>query len=179
MLSSAEQLRFVQYQLNYEFRDISRLVPCFKAAHRSDLDGIAEDGNRGLARVGVKIIDLVEKRHFPEVGEESRGRTKEHMLKTDRADNLQDFALKRSDWMRSKRMRAAACDQLGFTSLIATSVRQGNVTPSEKVRAFAVGAIVAAVFDDLCDQKEDTASVLEKIRDLLGLLAYVHYWEMR
>lgn len=47
--------------------------------------------------------------------------------------------------------------------------------PSEKVRAFTVGAIVAAVFDDLCDQKEDTASALEKIKDLLGLLAYVHY----
>lgn len=88
MVPSAEQLQLVQYQLNYQFRDISRLVPCFKAAHRSDLDGIAEDGNRSLARIGVKIIDLVEKRYSPVVGMESRGKTKEHMLKTDRADNL-------------------------------------------------------------------------------------------
>ena len=46
--------------------------------------------------------------------------------------------------------------------------------PSKKVRAATVGAIVAAVFEDLCDQKEEMSSALEKIKDLLNLLVYVH-----
>lgn len=54
------------------------------------------------------------------------------------------------------------------------SVRQGNEMPSKKVRAATVGAIVAAVFEDLCDQKEEMISALEKIKDLLNLLVYVH-----
>jgi dsRNA-specific ribonuclease len=68
-------------------------------------------------------------------------------------------------------LHAAACDNLGFTPLIITSVRQGNEFPSTNVRAATVGAIVAAVFED---QKEEMISALEKIKDLLNLLAYVH-----
>lgn len=49
MALAYEQLQFVQHQLDYHFSDISRLLPCFKAAHRSDVDNIAEDGNRRLA----------------------------------------------------------------------------------------------------------------------------------
>lgn len=74
MALAAEQIQFVQRQLNYRFRDTSRLFICFKAAHRSDIDGIADDGNRTLAKAGVAIIDFVEKRCLPVVGTESRGR---------------------------------------------------------------------------------------------------------
>lgn len=45
--------------------------------------------------------------------------------------------------------------------------------PSKNVRAATVGAIVAAVFEDLCDQKVEAAFALDKITDLLGLLAFV------
>jgi hypothetical protein len=51
----------VQHQLNCHSRDPSRLVPCFKAAHRSDIDSTAEDGNCTLAKFGVKIMEMVEK----------------------------------------------------------------------------------------------------------------------
>lgn len=42
--------------------------------------------------------------------------------------------------------------------------------PSKNIRAATVGAIVAAVFEDLCDQKEPMAYALEKITDLIDLL---------
>lgn len=65
MALASEQLQFVQHQLNYHFKNISRLVPCFKAAHRSDIDNTADDGNRGLAKTGVRLMGLVEKDCFP------------------------------------------------------------------------------------------------------------------
>jgi hypothetical protein len=86
MTLAAEQLQFVQHQLNYHFRDISRLVLCFRAAHRSDFDGVADDGNRKFAKTGVTIMDLVEKRCFSMVGTESRGRVEGSVQKTARAD---------------------------------------------------------------------------------------------
>lgn len=86
MALSDEQLQFVQQQLKYQFRDTSRLLLCFKAAHRSDRDGVADDGNRALARTGVKIMDLVDKRCLPVLATESRGRMEKYMLKIDRAD---------------------------------------------------------------------------------------------
>lgn len=161
----------MQQQLNYQFRDTSRLLLCFKAAHRSDRDGVADDGNRGLARTGVKVIDLVDKRCLPVVATESRGRMERYMLKIDKADESKDMAHTKSSWIRSKKIRAAACDHLGFTPFILTSVRQGSTMPSEKVRAFTVGAIVGAVFEDLCDQEENMGTALEKVKDLLDLLA--------
>jgi hypothetical protein len=55
MTLASEQLQFVQHQLNYHFRDIGRLVLCFRAAHWSDFDGVADDGNRKFAKTGVTI----------------------------------------------------------------------------------------------------------------------------
>ncbi|KAM0724057.1 hypothetical protein Q7P37_000237 [Cladosporium fusiforme] len=162
MALADEQVQFVQRQLHYHFRDVSHLVLCFKAAHRSDFDDIAEDGNRTLAKTGVTIMDLVEKRCFSAGGAEPR-----------------DIANKRSNWTKSKDLRAAACDNLGFTLLIITSVRQGDEMPSKNIRAATVGAIVAAVFEDLCDQKEPMAYALEKITDLIDLLSTEQPAEVR
>lgn len=74
MTLAFEQLQFVQHQLNYHFSDVSRLVTCFRAAHRSDFEDVADDGNRTLARTGVTIMDLVEKRRLSAVGTEPHGR---------------------------------------------------------------------------------------------------------
>lgn len=74
MALADEQVQFVQRQLHYHFRDVSHLELCFKAAHRSDFDDIAEDGNRTLAKTGATIMDLVEKRCFSLGGTKSRGR---------------------------------------------------------------------------------------------------------
>lgn len=88
MALSNEQVQCVQQQLNYQFRDTSRLSLCFKAAHRSDRDGVAGDENRALATTGVKIMDLVNKPCLPVATTESRDRIGRYRLKTDRADEL-------------------------------------------------------------------------------------------
>lgn len=72
MVLETQQLQFVQRQLDYHFEDVSRLIPCFKAAHRDDFDGVAEDGNRGLAQLGVTIIEMIEKRYSSMVRTEPR-----------------------------------------------------------------------------------------------------------
>jgi hypothetical protein len=61
MTLASEQLQFVQHQLNYHFRDISRLVLCFRAAHRSDLDGTADDGNRKFAKTRGRVEGSIQK----------------------------------------------------------------------------------------------------------------------
>lgn len=72
MVLQIEQLHFVQQQLGYHFRDVSRLDLCFKAAHRSPYDEVAEDGNRALAQFGVTVMEMVEKRYSSVVGTEPR-----------------------------------------------------------------------------------------------------------
>ena len=62
MILAPEQLRFVQRQLDYNFDDINRLPLCFKAAHRSDRDGIQDDGHRAFAQFGVTVMEMVETR---------------------------------------------------------------------------------------------------------------------
>lgn len=75
MALAAEQLQFVQRQLDYDFSNIERLMICFKAAHRSDHDGIADDGNRIFAQLGVTIMEMVEKRSSSILALEPRRRT--------------------------------------------------------------------------------------------------------
>ena len=62
MVLEARQLQFVQHQLRYHFKDVNRLVPCFKAAHRDAHDEGSDDGNRALAQLGVTIMEMIEKR---------------------------------------------------------------------------------------------------------------------
>ena len=72
MVLETLQLQFVQRQLGYQFEDASRLVPCFRAAHRDACNGLADDGNRSLAQLGVTIMDMIEKRSSSMVRTESR-----------------------------------------------------------------------------------------------------------
>jgi hypothetical protein len=72
MVLETQQLQFVQRQLDYHFEDVSRLVPCFKAAHRDAYNGVVEDGNRALAQLGVTIMEMIEKRSSSMVRTEPR-----------------------------------------------------------------------------------------------------------
>lgn len=62
MVLTTEQLQFVQDQLGHRFSCTENLHSCFRAAHRSDLDGVQDDGNRALAQHGIKVMDMVETR---------------------------------------------------------------------------------------------------------------------
>ena len=86
MALAPEQLQFVQRQLNYHFGDISHLILCFKAAHRSDIDNVADDGNRGLAKTGVKLMGLVEKRCSSELGTQPYGKMEGCVQEIDKAN---------------------------------------------------------------------------------------------
>jgi hypothetical protein len=50
----------VQETIRYTFFDSQLLCIALKAAHRSDEDERSNDGNRGLAKIGMCIIDMVE-----------------------------------------------------------------------------------------------------------------------
>lgn len=77
MILAAEQLQFGQHQLNYHLRNISHLVSCFKGAHRSDVDNIADDRNRDLAKTGVWLVGLIENRCLSVSGTQPRGEMKD------------------------------------------------------------------------------------------------------
>jgi hypothetical protein len=51
---------YIQAKFHYEFADIELLCLALKAAHRSDEEGTSDDGNRGLARIGICAVDMVE-----------------------------------------------------------------------------------------------------------------------
>lgn len=53
-------LEDVQEKIDYTFRDIRLLSSALKAAHRSDRDGIFDDGNRGLAKLGLDTMNMIE-----------------------------------------------------------------------------------------------------------------------
>ena len=50
----------IQSKLGYNFTYHEHLKSAFVAAHRSERDGIANDGNRGMARIGQIAIDITE-----------------------------------------------------------------------------------------------------------------------
>jgi hypothetical protein len=50
----------IQAMINYEFANIDLLRLALRAAHRSDEEGISDDGNRLLAKVGLHAIEMVE-----------------------------------------------------------------------------------------------------------------------
>ena len=74
--------------------------------------------------------------------------------------------------MKSKDKRAGLCDELGFTPLISTSVRQSGEPPVKSVRALIISALVAAIFEDLCADDYSLKSALGKITDVLDRLGY-------
>ena len=50
----------VQETIGYRFFNCEPLRIALKAAHRSEDDETSDDGNRGLAKIGASIIEMVE-----------------------------------------------------------------------------------------------------------------------
>lgn len=50
----------VQRKIGYDFIHDDYLVNAFIAAHRSEDDSIAHDGNRGMARIGQIAVEMAE-----------------------------------------------------------------------------------------------------------------------
>jgi hypothetical protein len=53
-------VEYVQAKINYQFADRKLLCSALKSAHRSDEERISDDGNRGLAKIGVCAMEMVE-----------------------------------------------------------------------------------------------------------------------
>jgi hypothetical protein len=67
-------LEYVQDRIKYKFADTKHLELALRAAHRSDLDGTTDDGNRGLSKMGLSVMEMVETHNtvFVEKGTKSR-----------------------------------------------------------------------------------------------------------
>jgi hypothetical protein len=51
---------YIQARIDYRFADIELLCLALKAAHRSEEEGTSDDGNRGLAKIGLCAVDMTE-----------------------------------------------------------------------------------------------------------------------
>lgn len=54
------EIELVQAQIGYQFSRPDRLRLALRAAHRSDIDGTSDDGNRGLAKLGMCAVEMTE-----------------------------------------------------------------------------------------------------------------------
>ena len=50
---------FVETKLNYRFKSPDLLDMALKAPHSSERDGVSEDGNRRLVKIGLHAVDVV------------------------------------------------------------------------------------------------------------------------
>lgn len=50
----------VETRIKYQFADRELLNSALKAAHRDKEDGTSDDGNRGLARIGLLGLEMAE-----------------------------------------------------------------------------------------------------------------------
>jgi hypothetical protein len=53
-------VEYLQAKINYWFVDCELLRSALKLAHRSDEEGTSDDGNRGLAKIGICAMEMVE-----------------------------------------------------------------------------------------------------------------------
>ena len=56
-------VEYIQKRIGYQFANTDSLCLALKAAHRSDLDGKSDDGNRGLSLIGTCAAELTEAYH--------------------------------------------------------------------------------------------------------------------
>ncbi|KAL5375445.1 hypothetical protein PMIN06_012247 [Paraphaeosphaeria minitans] len=94
----------VQAQIGYQFALPDRLRVALTAAHRSDIDGTSDDGNRGLAKLGMCAVDMIET--YRTIVMENR---------TSKDANIQNH------WFKNKRKRASR-DQAHSTDVLATAL---------------------------------------------------------
>jgi dsRNA-specific ribonuclease len=159
-------LESVQKKIKYEFANPEHLNLALTAAHRSDLDGIANDGNRGLSQMGLSVLGMVETYHtvFVEKGTQSKFCS---INFCHRSLSRLELANTRESWIRSKQDRAKACKKLGIHQHVVRSVRQQHEEPSSTVLANTLSAIFGAIWIDMLEKKGSGLDIIEQISAVL------------
>lgn len=141
----------IQSKLGYNFTYHEHLKSAFVAAHRSERDGVAYDGNRGMARIGQIAIDITET-SYAVVVEKARLSKHysesicEHIIMRTADINRRDY------WWKDKKKVATACKILGIEPHIVRSARQAGQELSVEVLNFALNTVIGAVWRDCQDQ---------------------------
>ncbi|KAF2449014.1 hypothetical protein P171DRAFT_428965 [Karstenula rhodostoma CBS 690.94] len=139
------EIEQVQAQIGYQFAGPDRLRLALTAAHRSGIDGTSDDGNRGLAKLGMCAVEMTET-YWTIIVEKG----------TSKDANVQDH------WFKNKRKRASVCRILGIDHCLTQSVRQQDRAPSTDVLATALSAILGAIWLDLQTQNRDFPIIVEQ-----------------
>lgn len=162
----------VQKKIKYKFANPEHLNLALKAAHRSDLDGIADDGNRGLSQMGLSVLEMVETYHtvFVEKGTQSKCCSINFFrINLSRVE----LANSRKSWIRCKPERAKACRKLGIHQHIVRSVRQQHEEPSPTVLANTLSAIFGAMWIDMQEKNQSGSDIVEQISVVLRYIESV------
>lgn len=155
----------VQRKIGYDFTYDEYLINAFVAAHRSDEDGVASDGNRGMARIGQIAVEMAETCYAVVVekarlSKHSSKRTSEHIIMRTADIN------RRKCWWKDKKKVAKACEALGLEPHIVRSPRQTGQVLSPEVLNFALNAVIGAIWLDCQAQNRsisDTCNTISRI----------------
>ena len=134
----------IQGKIGYDFTHDEYLNSAFVAAHRSEEDGVASDGNRGMARIGQIAVEMAETSYAVVVekarlSKSSSERTSEYICMRTADIN------RRRCWWKDKKKVATACKALGIEPYIVRSARQTGQELSPEVLNFALNAVIGAV----------------------------------
>ncbi|RYN85800.1 hypothetical protein AA0119_g13103 [Alternaria tenuissima] len=141
----------VQRKIGYDFIHDDYLVNAFIAAHRSEDDSIAHDGNRGMARIGQIAVEMAET-CYAVVVEKAR---------------LTDIN-RRKYWWKDKKKVAKACEALGFGFHIVRSDRQIGQVLSPEVLNYALNAVIGAVWLDCQAQNRNISDTCDTVSGILS-----------
>lgn len=158
-------MEFVQTRIDYHFADIQLLESALKAAHRDRENENTDDGNRGLARIGILAVEMAET--YNAIVVDNLTISKSSMIHI--ADSVlthTDDTNSREHWWKNKKGRAKVCKSLGVGSYIKQSARQGDLSPSTAVLDHALSALFGAVWLDCENQGKsanETRSTISKV----------------
>jgi hypothetical protein len=149
-------MEFVQTRINYHFADIQLLESALKAAHRDREVEKTDDGNRGLARIGLLAVEMAET--YNAIVVENLTISKSSMIHIAKSVlTFTDDANSREHWWKDKKVRAKVCESLGIGSYIKQSARQRDLSPSTAVLDHALSALFGAVWLD-CENQGKSAN---------------------
>jgi hypothetical protein len=158
---------FIQGQIGYDFTHDEYLKSAFVAAHRSEKDGVADDGNRGMARIGQIAIEMAET-SYAVVVEKAR-------LSKCSSKQASEYIImcaadinRRRYWWKDKKKVATACQALSIEPRIIASTRQTGQKLSVEVLNFALNAVMGAVWLDCQDQNRSIHDSCKTISRILG-----------
>lgn len=162
---SYDLMEFVQTRIDYYFADIQLLKSALKAAHRDKEDENTDDGNRGLARIGILAVEMAET--YNAIVIENLTISKSSIIHiAELVLTFTDEANSREHWWKDKKGRAKVCESLGIGSYIKQSARQGGLSPSTAVLDHALSALFGAVWLDCENQGKsanETRSTISKV----------------